>query len=141
MTSGGLPVPGRARPPDRRPESANLADILERVLDKGIVIAGDIRVNLLDIELLTIKIRLLVASVDKAKEMGIDWWEHDPTLSSGQHGLAEENRRLRERVEALEAGRPAELERDGRPVPERGAKRTPKRAARPTAERRSDDDG
>jgi len=64
------------------PQPANLADVLERVLDKGIVIAGDIRVNLLDIELLTIKIRLLVASVDKAAEMGIDWWRHDPMLSS-----------------------------------------------------------
>jgi len=63
--------------------SANLADILERVLDKGIVIAGDIQINLLDIELLTIKLRLLVASVDKAREMGIDWWESDPSLSSG----------------------------------------------------------
>ena len=105
MTVGGMPVPGRARPPDHRQESTNLADILERVLDKGIVIAGDIRVNLLDIELLTIKIRLLVASVDKAREMGIDWWEHDPTLSSGQRDLAEENRRLRERVGALEAAR------------------------------------
>nr|WP_212912060.1 gas vesicle protein GvpJ [Streptomyces sp. TS71-3] len=62
--------------------SANLADILERVLDRGIVIAGDIQINLLDIELLTIKLRLLVASVDKAREMGIDWWEHDPSLSS-----------------------------------------------------------
>ncbi|MCA6094512.1 gas vesicle protein [Streptomyces sp. SCA3-4] len=62
---------------------ANLADILERVLDKGVVIAGDIRINLLDIELLTIKLRLLVVSVDKAKEMGIDWWENDPALSSG----------------------------------------------------------
>ncbi len=60
----------------------NLADILERVLDKGIVIAGDIKINLLDIELLTIKLRLLVVSVDKAKEMGIDWWAHDPSLSS-----------------------------------------------------------
>jgi hypothetical protein len=64
-----------------REASANLADILERVLDKGIVIAGDIQVNLLDIELLTIKIRLLVASVDRAREMGINWWESDPTLS------------------------------------------------------------
>jgi hypothetical protein len=103
MSAGGLPVPGRARLPEHRQESTNLADILERVLDKGIVIAGDIRVNLLDIELLTIKIRLLVASVDKAREMGIDWWEHDPTLSSGQRDLAVENRRLRERIGALEA--------------------------------------
>ena len=105
MTSGGLPVPGQARQPaDHRPQSANLADILERVLDKGIVIAGDIRVNLLDIELLTIKIRLLIASVDKAREIGIDWWEHDPALSSDQRGLAEENRRLRARIDELEAG-------------------------------------
>jgi hypothetical protein len=110
MTSGGLPLPSsRARPPEPRQDSTNLADILERVLDKGIVIAGDIRVNLLDIELLTIKIRLLVASVDKAREIGIDWWEHDPTLSSGS-SLAEENRLLRARVEALEAGSAAELD-------------------------------
>src|ERR1700761_2376297 len=60
---------------------SNLADILERVLDKGIVIAGDIQLNLLDIELITIKIRLLIASVDRAREMGINWWESDPTLS------------------------------------------------------------
>jgi Gas vesicle protein len=104
MTSGGMPVPGRARQPaESTPQSSSLADILERVLDKGIVIAGDIRVNLLDIELLTIKIRLLVASVDKAREIGIDWWEHDPTLSSGGRELAEENRQLRERVRALES--------------------------------------
>ena len=63
---------------------AQLADVLERVLDKGIVIAGDIQVNLLDIELLTIRIRLLVASADKAREMGIDWWEGDPFLRRGQ---------------------------------------------------------
>ncbi|WP_405998904.1 gas vesicle protein [Streptomyces sp. NBC_00829] len=86
-----------------RPEPANLADILERVLDKGIVIAGDIRIDLLDIELLTIRIRLLVASVDRAREMGIDWWEHDPTLSSGQRDVVEENRRLRRRIGELEA--------------------------------------
>src|SRR4051812_18908849 len=103
-------------------QSANLADLLERILDKGIVIVGDVRVNLLDIELLTIKLRLLVASVDRAREMGIDWWEHDPSLSSkaraeqpGRDGdgrveggadreLLEENRRLRERLAALEAG-------------------------------------
>jgi hypothetical protein len=118
------------RAPSHRQESTNLADILERVLDKGIVIAGDIRVNLLDIELLTIKIRLLVASVDKAREIGIDWWEHDPSLSSGRPDLAEENRRLRERIEALEAA--------GRPAP-RNARRT--RAAERSQERREDGDG
>ncbi|MFE5086092.1 gas vesicle protein [Streptomyces mirabilis] len=96
--------PSRAAPPYGQGSSANLADILERVLDKGIVIAGDIQINLLDIELLTIKLRLLVASVDKAKEMGIDWWEHDPSLSSrarGEQSLAEENRRLRAEIDAI----------------------------------------
>ena len=87
-----------------RPHPANLADILERVLDKGIVIAGDIRVNLLDIELLTIRIRLLVVSVDKAQEMGIDWWRNDPMLSSQAQDLTEENRELRERLAELEGG-------------------------------------
>src|SRR5947208_12498611 len=81
---------------------ANLADILERVLDKGIVIAGDIQVNLLDIELLTIKIRLLVASVDRAKEMGINWWESDPTLTSDAEEQVRENDELRSRLERLE---------------------------------------
>jgi gas vesicle protein GvpA/GvpJ/GvpM family len=107
MTSGGMQLPMGQRQPDQRQGSTNLADILERVLDKGIVIAGDIRVNLLDIELLTIKIRLLVASVDKAREIGIDWWEHDPSLSSGRPDLAEENRQLRERIDALEAAQSA----------------------------------
>src|SRR5215212_10201591 len=88
---------------------ANLADILERVLDKGIVIAGDIQINLLDIELLTIKLRLLVASVERAQEMGINWWESDPTLSSKAQELEEENEDLRARLERLEqaAGLPA----------------------------------
>jgi hypothetical protein len=63
------------------PQSANLADVLERVLDKGLVIAGDIRINLLDIELLTIKLRLLVASAEKAEQMGISWWRKDPFLT------------------------------------------------------------
>ncbi|MCZ0999756.1 gas vesicle protein [Streptomyces mirabilis] len=100
--------PSRSAPPYAQGSSANLADILERVLDKGIVIAGDIQINLLDIELLTIKLRLLVASVDKAKEMGIDWWEHDPSLSSrsrGEQSLAEENRRLRAEIDAIRQGK------------------------------------
>src|SRR5436305_672241 len=82
-------------PPGAGP--ANLADILERVLDKGIVIAGDIQINLLDIELLTIKIRLLIASVDRAREMGINWWENDSALTTGGHDLEKENRELRAR--------------------------------------------
>jgi len=101
------------------PQPANLADILERILDKGIIIAGDIRINLLDIELLTIKIRLLIVSVDKAQEMGIDWWRNDPMLTTSEQGLADENRQLRERIEALEAadgsGRGTATEADEKP--------------------------
>ena len=83
------------------PAPAPLADVLARVLDKGIVIAGDIQINLLDIELLTIRLRLLVASADKAREMGIDWWDGDPFLSKrGQDGnsLDSRLRRLEEKA-------------------------------------------
>ena len=80
------------------PAPAQLADVLERVLDKGIVVAGDIQINLLDIELLTIRLRLLIASADKAREMGIDWWQGDPFLS-GRRDRGELEDRLR-RLEA-----------------------------------------
>jgi hypothetical protein len=103
------PATRRAEAAPRAGGPANLADILERVLDKGIVIAGDIQINLLDIELLTIKVRLLIASVERAQEMGINWWESDPTLTSNAKELEEENEDLRERLERLEelAGLPA----------------------------------
>jgi hypothetical protein len=81
-------------------DGGSLADVLERVLDKGIVIAGDIQINLLDIELLTIKLRLVVASVDTARRMGIRWWETDPMLS-GAEG-EDERKSLQERVDHLE---------------------------------------
>lgn len=77
-------------------QPTTLADILERVLDKGIVIVGDIKINLADVELLTIKIRLLIASVERAKAMGIDWWETDKTFSSSANELTK-------RIEKLEA--------------------------------------
>ena len=85
-------------------QTTNLADILERVLDKGIVIAGDIQIKLADVELLTIKIRLLIASVDKAKEIGISWWEHDSYLSpkAKELELSKENAKLVKRLELLE---------------------------------------
>ena len=97
----------RSRAQAPAPRGDSLADLLERVLDKGIVIAGDITINLLDIELLTIKIRLLVASVDKAREMGIDWWEHDPRLTGSANGGGELEQRLRrlERATGVEKGR------------------------------------
>ena len=86
-------------------KTSSLSDILERVLDKGIVIAGDIKVQIADIDLLTIKIRLLVASVDKAQEMGINWWQDDTFLSSKARDseLREQNEKLLERLEKLEA--------------------------------------
>jgi hypothetical protein len=96
---------GAYRPPP--PGTTNLADVLERVLDKGMVIAGDITISLLDIELLTIKLRLLIASVDRAREMGIDWWERDSSLS-GPPRLGGESRQslspqaLEERLLRLE---------------------------------------
>jgi Gas vesicle protein len=124
MTSGNMVGPSSTalRGAGGGSQPANLGDILERVLDKGLVIAGDIRVNLLDIELLTIKLRLVIASLDTAREVGINWWESDPWLSAGaadrergreldesrSRELEEENDRLRRRIEALESG-----ERDG----------------------------
>ncbi|MGW0176316.1 gas vesicle protein [Rhodococcus sp. NPDC003322] len=97
--------PGNANLPQSAggPHSTNLGDILERVLDKGLVIAGDIQVNLLDIELLTIKLRLVIASLETAKEVGIDWWEHDPWLTGRSSDLELENRKLKERVAELES--------------------------------------
>ena len=85
-------------------EATSLADILERVLDKGIVIAGDIKIQIADIDLLTIRIRLLVASVDKALEMGINWWQSDSYLSSKakETEIEKENKILKERLDQLE---------------------------------------
>ncbi|QFT90418.1 Gas vesicle structural protein [Bacillus sp. THAF10] len=84
--------------------ASNLVEVLEKILDKGVVIAGDIKIGLADVELLTIKIRLLVASVDKAKEIGMDWWETDPYFSSKgvNHELQAQNEKLLERINQLE---------------------------------------
>ena len=114
--NGGVSTGGRS--------ATSLGDILERVLDKGLVIAGDIQVNLLDIELLTIKLRLVIASLDTARQVGINWWENDPWLSAdagrrvaleesgreeiddggGNRELRQEIRRLRGRISELESG-------------------------------------
>ncbi len=85
-------------------ESSTLADVLERVLDKGIVIAGDIRVKLVDIELLSIQIRLVICSVDKAKEMGMDWWVNNPIFRRGEdrETLASSLASIEERMARLE---------------------------------------
>jgi hypothetical protein len=84
------------------PQSSNLLDVLEKILDKGVVIAGDIKISLADVDLLTIKIRLLVASVDKAREIGMDWWEKDPYYSSKGIIAEKEHAHLIERINRLE---------------------------------------
>ena len=88
-------------------ESTNLADLLERILDKGIVIAGDIKVSLVDIELLTIQIRLVICSVDKAKEMGMDWWVNNPAFSRGteQKHISDSLASIEERLARIEERR------------------------------------
>jgi len=96
------PIPRGAREIVHATRGDTLSDVLERVLDKGVVIAGDIAIRLMDIELLTIHIRLLVASVEKAKEMGIDWWEHNSFLSPKARERAEK-RNLAEKEEELKA--------------------------------------
>jgi Gas vesicle protein len=83
-------------------QPTNLADLLERVLDKGIVVAGDITLALGTVDILTLKIRLLIASVDKAQEIGINWWQSDPALSSQAQALIEERDQLKERIQRLE---------------------------------------
>lgn len=98
--------PGRTMTPAIEPayrRSTGLVDVLDRVLDKGLVIAGDIRVSLAEVELLTIRIRLLVCSIDKAEQIGLDWWRHDPNLSVASRQLSVENEELRQQILRLEA--------------------------------------
>src|SRR5205814_2315681 len=97
------PAGGMARPISGPTQPANLADLLERVLDKGIVIAGDISLSLGTVEVLTLKIRLLIASIDKAQEIGINWWQSDPALSSRARELEEERDELKGRLDRLES--------------------------------------
>lgn len=103
VTPQARPSAGSTRSIATATSGSTLADILERVLDKGIVIAGDISVSVGSTELLNIRIRLLISSVDKAKEIGINWWESDPYLSSQSHNLIESNQQLAEQVKSLQA--------------------------------------
>jgi len=82
--------------------STGLVDVLDRVLDKGLLVAGDIRISLAEVELLTIRIRLIVCSIDKAQEIGMDWWRHDLHFSPGKNQLAAENVELRHQIRQLE---------------------------------------
>jgi hypothetical protein len=82
--------------------STGLVDVLDRILDKGLVVAGDVKVSLAEVELLTIRIRLMVCSIDKAEQIGLDWWKYDRYLSPGREEMVRENLRLREQVQVLE---------------------------------------
>jgi hypothetical protein len=82
--------------------SSGLVDVLDRVLDKGLVIAGDIKISIAEVELLTIRIRLMVCSIDKAEQIGLDWWRHDRHLSMGNDELVVENEQLKQRIRRLE---------------------------------------
>jgi len=82
--------------------STGLVEVLDRVLDKGLVVAGDIKVSLAEVELLTIRIRLLICSIDKAEQIGLDWWRYDHHLSPGKQVLSAENEELKKQVRALE---------------------------------------
>jgi hypothetical protein len=89
--------------PPSHHRATGLVDVLDRVLDKGLVIAGDIKVSLAEVELLTIRIRLLICSLDKAQEIGLDWWRYDRELSPGaQRSAIADNEALREQVTMLE---------------------------------------
>lgn len=87
---------------DGHVRSTGLVDVLDRVLDKGLVVAGDIKVSLAEVELLTIRIRLLICSIDKAEQIGLDWWKFDHHLSPGKQALSAENEELKRQVRALE---------------------------------------
>jgi hypothetical protein len=82
--------------------NAGLVDVLDRVLDKGLVVAGDIKVSLAEVELLTIRIRLMICSIDKAEEIGLDWWKYDRHLSPGREQVMQENLELREQLRLME---------------------------------------
>lgn len=82
--------------------STGLVDVLDRVLDKGLVVAGDIKISLAEVELLTIRIRLLICSIDKAEQIGLDWWKFDHNLSPGKQALSAENEELKKQIRALE---------------------------------------
>jgi hypothetical protein len=85
-----------------RPQTTGLVEVLDRVLDKGLFVGGDIKISLAEVELLTIRIRLMICSIDKAEEIGLDWWKYDRHLSPGREQLLQENLELREQLQLLE---------------------------------------
>jgi hypothetical protein len=124
-----------------RPRSTGLVEVLDRVLDKGLFVGGDIKISLAEVELLTIRIRLIVCSLDKAREIGLDWWMYDRHLSPGRAGSADRDR-LEERIAALEeqlsaaSGRRLKQAPEGDPA-RRAVSRVPRGAPRAKGARRS----
>jgi hypothetical protein len=113
--------------------STGLVDVLDRVLDKGLVVAGDVKISLAEVELLTIRIRLIICSLDKAEQVGLDWWRHDTHLSPGRRQLDHENASLREQVRLLQeqvAALTANAKMSERPKPARPKARA-RRAGEP----------
>src|SRR5437763_15396144 len=101
--------------------ASGLVDVLDRVLDKGLAVAGDVKVSLAEVELLTIRIRLIVCSIDKAQEIGLDWWKYDPHFAPGRAGAVSEGAELRRQLTALEQ-KVALLSQNGRRPAERRAR-------------------
>lgn len=118
-----------------RARSTGLVEVLDRILDKGLFVGGDIKISLAEVELLTIRIRLIVCSLDKAREIGLDWWMYDRHLSPGRAGVAERDQ-LEQRIAALErqlGAAPAPADRPAVPPaarPPRGAPRARKTQGR-----------
>jgi hypothetical protein len=114
--------------------ASGLVDVLDRVLDKGLVVAGDVKISLAEVELLTIRVRLIVCSIDKAEQIGLDWWRHDAHLAPGRNRLAAENETLRRQVRVLER-KVAALLTSHTPARQRGGRRN----ARTPDDRRTND--
>jgi hypothetical protein len=119
-----------------RTRSTGLVEVLDRILDKGLFVGGDIKVSLAEVELLTIRIRLIVCSLDKAREIGLDWWMYDRHLSPGRSGVADRDR-LEQRIAALEqqlgaARIPARVTANARPPAARPPRGAPKAKAKRT---------
>jgi len=89
-------------PEGPHPRSTGLVEVLDRVLDKGLVVAGDVKISLAEVELLTIRIRLLICSIDKAEQIGLDWWRFDHHFSPGKQLVSAENEELKKQIRALE---------------------------------------
>src|SRR5687767_15424742 len=118
-----MPPPIRVNLPAPDGRGSGLVDVLDRVLDKGLVVAGDVKISLAEVELLTIRIRLIVCSIDKAQQIGLDWWKYDAHLAPGRNMVSAENEELRKQVRMLERKIASLTSMEGAP-PRRAKRRT-----------------